>query len=100
MPDGGIFDPEFYAATSPDVVNAVGNSTEALYNHYLTFGIKEGRLPYASAANASVEATKEASATAPITKEHGPQIWFLHVRLLPTLFKILYMGLQKSISRM
>ena len=37
------FDPAYYAAKSPDVSAAVGTSQQALINHYLTFGIGEGR---------------------------------------------------------
>lgn len=37
------FDPVYYAAKYPDVANAVGTSQKALINHYLTFGIAEGR---------------------------------------------------------
>ncbi len=37
------FDPVYYAAKYPDVVAAVGDSRQALINHYLTFGIYEGR---------------------------------------------------------
>lgn len=48
MPDGNTFDVEFYANTYPDVKNALGTEEAVLYNHYLTFGIKEGRLPYAT----------------------------------------------------
>ena len=43
------FDPAFYATTYADVVNALGTDVNALYNHYLTYGQKEGRLPYAGA---------------------------------------------------
>lgn len=43
------FDPAFYAATYADVVNALGTDANALYNHYITYGQKEGRLPYAGA---------------------------------------------------
>lgn len=46
MSDGGTFDAEYYASHNPDVVAAVGNNEEALYNHYLQFGKKEGRIPY------------------------------------------------------
>ncbi len=46
IPDGGTFDAEFYAATYPDVVAAVGVDETALYNHYLTVGKAEGKLPY------------------------------------------------------
>ena len=44
------FDPTFYANMYPDVVLALGNSTDALYNHYITYGMSEGRYPYAGAA--------------------------------------------------
>ncbi len=47
--DAGSFDPVYYAALYPDVVAAVGTSPEALYNHYVNFGQKEGRIPYAGA---------------------------------------------------
>lgn len=46
MPGGGVFDPEYYAKANPDVAAAFGTSTPWLYYHYLTFGAKEGRLPY------------------------------------------------------
>lgn len=41
IPSG--FDAEFYAKNNPDVVAAFGNSPEALYNHYIKYGKKEGR---------------------------------------------------------
>lgn len=44
------FDPAFYAATYPDVVAVLGTDANALYNHYLTYGQNEGRMPYAHAA--------------------------------------------------
>ncbi len=37
------FDASYYAAKYPDVVEALGTDYNALYNHYVTFGIKEGR---------------------------------------------------------
>ncbi len=37
------FDPEYYAAKYPDVVAALGDSRQALLDHYLNFGITEGR---------------------------------------------------------
>ena len=37
------FDAKFYASTYPDVVNAVGTDENALLNHFITNGIKEGR---------------------------------------------------------
>ena len=44
MPDGMIFDADYYAQTYPDVANAVGTDRDSLYNHYVTFGKAEGRL--------------------------------------------------------
>jgi hypothetical protein len=49
MEDGTMFDAEYYAATNPDVVAAVGTSAAALWAHYKAFGRNEGRLPYAGA---------------------------------------------------
>ena len=47
MPDGTVFDAEYYAANNPDVVAALGNSEDMLYLHYTMFGRAEGRLPVA-----------------------------------------------------
>ena len=44
------FDPAFYGTTYPDVVQALGTDPKALYNHYITYGMKEGRFPYGGAA--------------------------------------------------
>lgn len=43
MSDGTIFDAEYYAATYPDVRDAIGNDETALYNHYVQHGKAEGR---------------------------------------------------------
>ena len=46
MPDGVIFDSEYYAEKYPDVVEVLGtNDTTALYTHYRTYGRFEGRFP-------------------------------------------------------
>jgi lipoprotein-anchoring transpeptidase ErfK/SrfK len=42
------FDPVYYAEKYPDVVNALGNSPQALINHYTTFGVYEGRFQNAA----------------------------------------------------
>lgn len=44
MPDGTIFDADYYAQTYPDVANVLGTDRDALYNHYVTFGKAEGRM--------------------------------------------------------
>jgi len=46
MPDGTVFDAEYYAQTYPDVVAALGTDAGAMYQHYVTFGRNEGRLAY------------------------------------------------------
>lgn len=38
-----LFDPEYYAKQYPDVVLALGNNKEALWNHYVSHGFAEGR---------------------------------------------------------
>lgn len=43
------FDPTFYGAAYPDVVAAFGTDPEALLNHYLAYGMAEGRFPSATA---------------------------------------------------
>ncbi|MCR4584417.1 MAG: transglutaminase domain-containing protein [Lachnospiraceae bacterium] len=50
MADGGIFDPQYYADSNPDVKAAYGYNEYLLYMHYKNFGRKEGRLPYAPSA--------------------------------------------------
>lgn len=45
MPDGTMFDAEYYAQQNPDVVKALGSTQEALYQHYVQYGKEEGRLP-------------------------------------------------------
>jgi len=43
MPDGGMFDAEYYAQNNPDVVAAFGTDKELLYSHYVNCGRAEGR---------------------------------------------------------
>lgn len=38
-----IFDAEYYAAHNPDVVAVIGNDPTALYMHFITIGVNEGR---------------------------------------------------------
>ena len=49
MPDGTVFDAEYYAKTYPDVASAIGTDENALYQHYATMGKAEGRKPIADA---------------------------------------------------
>lgn len=39
-----IFDAEYYAEQYPDLKAAFGNNEKALYQHFLTYGVKEGRV--------------------------------------------------------
>lgn len=43
MPDGAMFDAEYYAQANPDVVAAFGTDANMLYLHYTQFGKAEGR---------------------------------------------------------
>lgn len=52
MPDGTIFDVDYYAQTYPDVAMVTGTDSAALYQHYINFGKSEGR----SATNPADEA--------------------------------------------
>ena len=60
MPDGTVFDAEYYANSYPDVKDAFGNDETALYNHYVQYGKSEGRLPVSDSADAD---TTENTAT-------------------------------------
>ena len=56
------FDPAFYGAAYPDVTAAFGTDAQALLNHYLTWGMAEGRVPAAGAQpGEAVEGIAEAS---------------------------------------
>lgn len=51
MADGAMFDAEWYRGNNPDVDAAfpADASSELLYQHYLVYGEKEGRLPFEGA---------------------------------------------------
>ncbi len=59
MPDGQLFDPEYYAENNPDVVAVFGTDMNLLYLHYQNNGKLEGRLPYVAGLDA--EAVKAAA---------------------------------------
>lgn len=48
-----MFDASYYSAAYPDVAAAYGNNADALLNHFISFGVKEGR-------NASAEFNPQA----------------------------------------
>ena len=71
MPDGTVFDAEYYAQTYPDVANAVGTDRDALYNHYVSFGKAEGRL--ACAPTTTIQADKTSTQSKqPLTARTTP----------------------------
>jgi len=43
----GMFDYDYYAKNNPDVVEVLGSGKSALLNHFLNYGIYEGRQPNA-----------------------------------------------------
>ena len=47
LPDGSVFDSDFYASVYTDVQAVYGFNPDKLYQHYLKNGIKEGRMPSA-----------------------------------------------------
>lgn len=51
MSDGTVFDADYYAKNNPDVVAVYGTDESALYQHYIDYGKKEGRLTYAPTDN-------------------------------------------------
>lgn len=63
-PDGGVFDAEYYAENYPDVVQALGTDKAALYQHFVTFGVNEGRLPFAVGTDCDAIKAAAASQTA------------------------------------
>ena len=56
MPDGTIFDAEYYAQSNPDVVAILGTDKNALYTHYMTYGKAEGRQATEEIQNAGTSA--------------------------------------------
>lgn len=45
---GYVFDPVYYGANNPDVAKAFNNNAKNMFNHFLTYGMKEGRLASAN----------------------------------------------------
>lgn len=65
------FDASYYAAVYPDVTAALGTNPQTLLEHYLNYGIKEGRLPYAGAAPGAAVNALAANNTTPDTAASG-----------------------------
>ncbi|MDE7031550.1 MAG: hypothetical protein K2P63_16525 [Lachnospiraceae bacterium] len=69
MPDGTIFDAEYYAQAYPDVAGAVGTDKDALYSHYAAFGKAEGRM---ACAPAREQTDTKPAVTKPATSIQAP----------------------------
>lgn len=60
------FDSNFYAEMYPDVKAAYGTDVKLLLQHYLTYGIKEGRLPSLSIKSTTSSDSSTVSTLVPI----------------------------------
>lgn len=56
MPDGTIFDAEYYAQNNPDAAALFGTDKDALFNHYTAYGKTEGRRAYEEMQNTGLSA--------------------------------------------
>lgn len=43
-----VFNPTYYVNRYPDIKSAIGNNSTALFNHFCTYGMKEGRVACAN----------------------------------------------------
>ncbi len=70
-----LFDETYYASAYPDVVNALGNTRKALFNHFITYGIFEGRNP-----NADFNVSAYASGYGDLREAFGDNVaaYFVH----------------------
>lgn len=68
----GKFDPAFYASKYPDVWAAFGADQQALYNHYVTIGQREGRIPYSGAINGEIVEGMAGTTTTLSTTKFNP----------------------------
>ena len=74
------FDAVRYANEYPDLKNAFGNDKNALYNHYVNYGVKEGRLAWSTDVhvNAQLVAADLAKATTISCKTDREKIKYIH----------------------
>ena len=76
MPDGTVFDAEYYAEQNPDVVEAFGTAENDLYRHYVMFGKKEGRA--ACSPDFDTSALQKAMPSSAVLKEDGTVFDFVY----------------------
>ena len=74
MPDGGDFDPVYYAQMNQDVVKMIGDSTLSLYTHYLQFGRGEGRA-YMKAVTKTPEVSEDGKSISQIQVTAGGRVY-------------------------
>ena len=69
------FDAAYYAMANPDVVSVLGTDPGVLYNHYISYGKKEGRRASAGTAAVSVQkaATVKQTAVQPAAQQQVAQ---------------------------
>lgn len=69
------FDAEFYATNNPDVVAALGNSADAMLQHYVQYGKAEGRAAY----NGDTGAKAATTTTETVAKTVEPQPTYIEL---------------------
>lgn len=75
MPDGTIFDAEYYAQQNPDIAAALGTDAGLLYLHYQNFGKVEGRKPAADGARVVVPIdTENPAGDYKVGSVYGPKL--------------------------
>ena len=85
MPDGTLFDAEYYAAVNPDVVKTYGTTDpDVMYKHYQEYGKKNGSDPVAPTIGPRLSECKSDSYAVGISRGYGaarmPDIHRHHVR--------------------
>lgn len=77
MPDGNVFDAEYYASTYADVKEALGTDEVMLYKHYLDYGKKEGRKPTADNEQSLNQGSTEVSNSSGLTFEESDRNYLI-----------------------
>ncbi len=71
------FDAEYYAQNNPDVVAALGNSADAMLQHYVQYGRAEGRKAYNG--DTGAKAITTAATTETVAKTVEPQPTYIEL---------------------
>ena len=77
MPDGNVFDAEYYANTYQDVKEALGTDEAVLYKHYLDYGKKEGRKPVADGQQSLTQSSTVVSNSSGLTFEESDRNYLI-----------------------